>query len=115
MDESRNRDGNCFTISPKAAGSTLGLPSPPILQQPGCLGLSVDSNRYYDPKTGLVAQEDPIGLAGGLNLYGFANGDPVTFSDPFGLCHRGLDPDCGRPDDPPSMWQNVKKHLGHSP
>jgi hypothetical protein len=25
------------------------------------------------------------GLAGGLNLYGFANGDPVNFSEPFGL------------------------------
>jgi hypothetical protein len=24
-------------------------------------------------------------LAGGLNLYGFANGDPINFSDPFGL------------------------------
>jgi len=24
-------------------------------------------------------------LAGGLNLYGFAGGDPVNFSDPFGL------------------------------
>jgi len=24
-------------------------------------------------------------LAGGLNLYGFADGDPVNFSDPFGL------------------------------
>lgn len=31
-------------------------------------------------------QQDPIGLAGGLNLYGFAGGDPVNFSDPFGLC-----------------------------
>lgn len=29
---------------------------------------------------------DPIGLAGGANLYGFAAGDPVNFSDPFGLC-----------------------------
>jgi hypothetical protein len=28
----------------------------------------------------------PFGLAGGLNLYGFAGGDPVNFSDPFGLC-----------------------------
>jgi len=42
-------------------------------------------NRYYDPKTGRFTQEDPIGLAGGLNLYGFAAGDPVNFSDPFGL------------------------------
>jgi hypothetical protein len=25
-------------------------------------------------------------LAGGLNLYGFAGGDPINFSDPFGLC-----------------------------
>ena len=35
---------------------------------------------------GLVTQQDPIGIAGGLNLYGYANGDPVNFSDPFGLC-----------------------------
>src|SRR2546430_10881468 len=32
-----------------------------------------------------LTQEDPIGLAGGLNLYGFAGGDPVNYSDPFGL------------------------------
>ncbi len=30
-------------------------------------------------------QPDPIGLAGGLNLYGYANGDPVNHSDPYGL------------------------------
>jgi RHS repeat-associated protein len=46
-------------------------------------------NRYYDASTGRFTQEDPIGLAGGLNLYGFAGGDPVNFSDPFGLW-----PDC---------------------
>jgi hypothetical protein len=34
---------------------------------------------------GLLTQEDPIGIAGGLNLYGFAGGDPINFSDPFGL------------------------------
>jgi uncharacterized protein RhaS with RHS repeats len=35
--------------------------------------------------SGCFTQEDPIGLAGGLNLYGYAGGDPVNFSDPFGL------------------------------
>lgn len=39
----------------------------------------------YDPGTGRFTQEDPIGLAGGMNLYGFAGGDPVNFSDPLGL------------------------------
>jgi RHS repeat-associated protein len=43
-------------------------------------------NRYYNPQTGAFTQQDPIGLAGGLNTYGFANGDPVTYSDPYGLC-----------------------------
>jgi hypothetical protein len=43
-------------------------------------------NRYYDPGTGRVTQRDPIGLAGGLNQYGYAGGDPVNYSDPFGLC-----------------------------
>jgi RHS repeat-associated protein len=46
-------------------------------------------NRYYDAASGRFTQEDPIGLAGGLNLYGFAGGDPVNFSDPFGLCPLG--------------------------
>jgi RHS repeat-associated protein len=48
-------------------------------------GLQYMRNRYYDPATGRFTQQDPIGLAGGLNLYGFAGGDPVNFSDPFGL------------------------------
>jgi RHS repeat-associated protein len=48
-------------------------------------GLLFRRNRYYDPATGQFTQQDPIGVAGGMNLYGFANGDPVNFSDPFGL------------------------------
>src|SRR5439155_4567111 len=48
-------------------------------------GFQYKRNRYYDPKTGRFTQEDPLGLAGGLNLYGFAGGDPVNFSDPFRL------------------------------
>jgi len=35
---------------------------------------------------GFITQTDPIGIAGGLNTYGYAGGDPINFSDPFGLC-----------------------------
>ena len=52
-------------------------------------------NRHYDSPRGLITQEDPIGLAGGMNLYGFGGGDPINFGDPFGLCPQNLrsDPD----------------------
>ncbi|HYW12268.1 MAG TPA: RHS repeat-associated core domain-containing protein [Longimicrobium sp.] len=45
-------------------------------------------SRYYDPQTGQFTQPDPIGLAGGMNVYGFAAGDPVTYADPYGLSGR---------------------------
>src|SRR5215207_6870612 len=48
-------------------------------------GLMYMRNRYYNPTTGQFTQEDPIGIAGGLNTYGFAAGDPVSYSDPYGL------------------------------
>src|SRR5437868_4042737 len=52
-------------------------------------------SRFYDPASGRFTQEDPIGIAGGLNVYGFANGDPVTNSDPYGLKADG----CGSKKD----------------
>jgi RHS repeat-associated protein len=48
-------------------------------------GLLYRRNRYYNPQTGRFTQEDPIGLAGGMNAYGFAAGDPASYSDPYGL------------------------------
>ncbi len=38
-------------------------------------------NRYYDPQTGQLTQTDPIGLAGGLNAYGFAAGGERSWCD----------------------------------
>jgi len=43
-------------------------------------------NRWYDPQTGRFLTQDPIGLAGGVNLYAYAGSNPVAFDDPFGLC-----------------------------
>ena len=40
-------------------------------------------------ESGHFTQTDPIGIAGGLNTYGYANGDPINFSDPFGLTPCG--------------------------
>ena len=54
-------------------------------------GLQYKRNRFYDPNTGRFTQEDPSGLGGGLNSYGFAAGDPINFSDPFGLCPIAVD------------------------
>ena len=49
-------------------------------------GLFYFRNRYYDGRTGRFTQEDPIGFAGGLNLYAYAYNNPVSYTDPFGLC-----------------------------
>jgi len=43
--------------------------------------------RYYDPVLKRFIQEDLIGLRGGLNLYRYVDGDPISFLDPFGLIH----------------------------
>jgi RHS repeat-associated protein len=47
---------------------------------------SVFRNRLYDPRSGRWTQEDPIGVAGGINLYQYAGSNPLTYSDPFGTC-----------------------------
>jgi uncharacterized protein RhaS with RHS repeats len=41
-----------------------------------------------DPATGRFLQTDPIGMAGGMNLYAYAGGDPVNRTDPSGLQMR---------------------------
>ena len=41
--------------------------------------------RYYDPRIGRFLQRDPIGIAGGLNVYAYVGNDPLTAVDPLGL------------------------------
>lgn len=101
-------DGGCPTAECNSADVTFAQYAAAIMGAPGYPKLSPNyygsliqgqqdptgyiyqRNRYLDPNTGRFTQEDPIGLAGGLNVYGYANGDPVNYSDPFGLCPCGV-------------------------
>ncbi|MCR9258068.1 MAG: RHS repeat-associated core domain-containing protein, partial [Alphaproteobacteria bacterium] len=55
-------------------------------------------NRTYHAELGRFMQADPIGHSGGVNLYAYVGGDPVNFTDPWGLeaevvCEPGDVPD----------------------
>lgn len=51
-------------------------------------GLHYYRARIYDPRLGRFLQPDPIGYGGGMNMYAYVGGDPVNYSDPFGLKKR---------------------------
>jgi len=53
--------------------------------------LHYNYHRYYDPQTGRYLRPDPIGLAGGINLYLYAQNDPVNAVDPWGLAGVAID------------------------
>lgn len=48
-------------------------------------GLYLTQYRAYDPRTGRWLSRDPIGEEGGINLYGYVGGSPLSRSDPSGL------------------------------
>jgi RHS repeat-associated protein len=55
----------------------------------GDSGLYLMGHRHYDAELGRFISRDPIGFAGGLNLFNGHSANPVTFVDPAGLCPDG--------------------------
>lgn len=68
-------------------------------------GLHYNYYRDYNPRTGRYIQSDPIGLAGGMNTYGYVGGNPVSYYDIFGLAKL--------PNGPSGLGDGWSQDHGH--
>ena len=73
--EDPDKDGKTFTYNLRFPGQYYDQST----------GLHYNGFRDYDPKTGRYIESDPIGLAGGINTFGYVGGNPVGSVDGEGL------------------------------
>lgn len=93
------RTNDAGSVIGRAAYSAYGLimskdgdMATPFLYN-GQEGVQTDSNgllnmraRYYSPYLMRFLNSDPSGFSGGSNWFAYADGNPISLSDPFGLC-----------------------------
>lgn len=92
VDETGNTVTDTFDYSPYAFLVTrTGTSDTPFMFN-GVYGIQTDANgllnmraRYYNPYLRRFINPDPIGFSGGMNWFAYADGNPLTYLDPFGL------------------------------
>ena len=80
-DEDPDKDTVKFEYNPRFPGQYFDKET----------NLHYNGFRDYEPRTGRYVEADPIGLAGGLNLYAYVEGNPINKVDPLGLKGSFLD------------------------
>ena len=83
---------NTYTQDP-TTNARLQATNPPLtfnLRMPGQYfdfesGLFYNTFRSYNSGQGRYTQADPIGLAGGMNRFGYVEGNSLRYADPLGL------------------------------
>ena len=75
-------DGDGEEISVSAIGNPYMFTGRRYEQE---TGLYYYRLRDYNPSLGRFMQNDPIGYAGGMNLYAYCSNNPTNWTDPLGL------------------------------
>jgi RHS repeat-associated protein len=87
---------NFYAYSPYGEVAVLGPDEGNVLRYTGReddgTGLYYYRARFYDPILKRFVAEDPIGIAGGANLYAYVAGNPVNAIDPEGKVFSFLHP-----------------------
>lgn len=67
--------------------------------------------RAYNPALGRFLTRDPIGLLGGQNAYAYGGDNPLSFTDPRGLCGKTNSNPSERGGDGPSIRAETRSYA----